>query len=131
MKKVINLSCIGLGFACIGLGTLGIVLPIVPTTPFFLLAAFLFAKSSKRFHKWFTQTKLYKKHLGSMVENKEMALKSKIAVLGTVSLLLAVGFLLSPIWHAKLLILVVAAGHFYYFLFRIKTVKAEKLIVTE
>ena len=58
IKKLLYviLGCIGLA-----LGAVGAVLPLLPAFPFLLLAAFCFAKSSEKLHRWFTGTKLYKK----------------------------------------------------------------------
>ena len=68
MKNPLKIVWIVLGFLCLGLGTIGIVLPILPTVPFYMATLFCFAKSSKKLHDWFIGTNLYKKHLDSFVK---------------------------------------------------------------
>lgn len=51
-----------------GLGTVGVILPILPTVPFYMATVFCFAKSSRRLHQWFLGTPLYQRHLESFVE---------------------------------------------------------------
>ena len=131
MKKVINTIGVVLGFVFVGMGILGVVLPVLPTTPFFLVAACLFAKGSGRFHRWFVETELYKKYIVQAVHKKEMTGKEKVKMMSVLGILFTVGFFFSPIWHAKLLIAVVAIGHFYYFLFKIKTVRVAEAVVPE
>ena len=81
-----------LGFIFLGLGCLGIPLPVLPTTPFLMLAAICFAKGSKRLEKWFRSTKLYHKHLESFVEKREMTLKTKLTILIAASVMLLFSF---------------------------------------
>ena len=50
MRNPLKIFWILLGFLCLGLGTIGIVLPILPTVPFYMATLFCFAKSSERLH---------------------------------------------------------------------------------
>jgi len=47
------------GLACVGLGLLGAVLPVLPTTPFMIVALWCFARSSERFHDWLYNHRLF------------------------------------------------------------------------
>lgn len=122
MKKIVNIVLIGLGFFFTGLGAVGIILPLLPSTPFFILAVLCFAKGSTRFHDWFMGTRLYKKYVEPAVTKKEMGKAPKRKALGMLCLIFTVSFVLVPFWHARLAIAVVAAFHIYYFIFKIKTV---------
>ena len=91
MKKILYviLGCVGLA-----LGAVGAVLPLIPSFPFLLLAAYCFAKSSERLHNWFIGTKLYKDNLESYVAGKGMTKKTKIRIMATVTILMAIGFIM-------------------------------------
>lgn len=125
MKKIIDGIFIGLGFLFIGLGMLGIALPLLPTTPFLILAAVCFAKGSKKFHSWFLNTSLYQKYVEPALGRKEMERAAKKKMLITLCVIFAIGFWVVPVWYAKIIILLVAIFHIYYFAFKIKTAKAE------
>lgn len=112
-----------LGFLSLGLGIVGIILPILPTTPFLLLTGFCFVKGSDRFDKWFKETSIYKKHLESFEKNRSMTLKTKLTILITADIMLLFPLILSNSLHLKIFIVVLMIFKFYYFIFRIKTVK--------
>ena len=67
-----------LGCICLCLGTVGVSLPILPTTPFYLLTVFFFANSSQKLHDWFLGTELYHKHLESFVKDRGMMRSTKV-----------------------------------------------------
>ncbi|MDR1158449.1 MAG: YbaN family protein [Oscillospiraceae bacterium] len=126
MKTIIKPLCILLGCLSLGLGALGVVLPVLPTTPFLLLTAFCFARGSTRFHNWFLGTNLYRRHLETFIKDKTMPMRTKLAICLPVTAMLLLAIWLAPIWHARVLIAVVLLGKWYYFLFRIRTVPTPK-----
>lgn len=125
-KKISNYIFIALGFIFTGIGTVGVALPILPTTPFLLLASLCFAKGSKRFHDWFKATKLYKNNLESFEKSRSMTLKTKLCILLPVSALLAIAFFMMDNIPGRVTIAVLIAVKYYYFLFRIKTIPNAK-----
>ena len=124
--KISRIVFIALGCICLALGSIGIVLPILPTVPFYLVTAFRFAKSSERLHTWFINTGVYKKHLQSYVEKRGMLLKTKIGIITTVTVLMGAGFFLMArkgIWIPCVILAVIWVCHIIYFIFGVKTIK--------
>lgn len=125
IKKILFVT---LGCICLALGTVGVFLPILPTTPFYLATVFFFANSSEKLHTWFVGTKLYKKHLESFVKKRGMLLSTKLSIICTVTLLMAFGFFMMArkgIWIPCMILAVVWLVHIWYFVFRVKTIPKE------
>lgn len=118
-----RIICIILGFLCMGLGAVGVILPILPTTPFLMLSVFFFARSSKKLHDWFLETKWYQRHLRSFVEKRAMTKKTKLSVMATVTVVMGFAFIMmQSVPAARMILVFVWAAHVWYFVFRIKTV---------
>ena len=108
MKKTSKYIFMALGIVTFVLGTIGTVLPFLPTVPFYMAALCFFSKSSDRLHNWFIGTRLYKKHLEAFVDNKEMTLKTKLSIICSVTAVMAVGFVfMSNVPAARIILVIV------------------------
>ena len=110
------------GFLFFGLAMVGVALPFLPTTPFLLVAAFCFARSSEKLNTWFKSTKLYHKVLEGYVTRRRMTVKAKLTILVPVTILLGIGFaLMANVPVGRAVVAVVWVAHVVYFGFVVKT----------
>ena len=100
-----------LGVLCVALGVVGMFFPVLPTTPFLLLAAYLFVQSSSRFYHWLINNRWFGSYIRNYREGKGIPLKQKILTLALLWLSIgyAIGFVIF-IWWGRLLLAVIAVG---------------------
>lgn len=112
-----------LGFFFIGLGMIGVFLPLLPTIPFLLLSAACFAKSSERWHQWLLSNRIFGPMIIDWQERKCITRSTKIFAIAMVVLFggYSIIFLLTDIKFKILCILLIATGLF--FIFRLKVCK--------
>lgn len=127
MSKVKKYMYVILGLMAFAIGAIGVILPVLPTTPFLLLASFCFVRGSEKFDRWFKSTKIYKKHLESFVKEKAMTMKQKVTLLSFVNAMILVPMILIDSIHMRLFLICLICIKLYYFTFKIKTIKPSKL----
>ena len=123
MKDLSRILLIILGTLFVALGVLGMFLPVLPTTPFLLLASICYARSSKRFYNWLMNNRWFGVYIRNYREGRGVTLRHKVI---TISLLwLTIGYavwFVIGLWWLKLILLGIAAGVTLH-LVRIKTLK--------
>ena len=118
MRKILYII---IGCISLGLGIIGVIVPILPTVPFVLLAAFCFARSSERLNGWFKNTKLYRENN----IKSGMTKQAKVRIMCSVTLLMSIGFImmgLKDIVVGNIVLLIVWIFHMVYFTLGVKTV---------
>ncbi|MBW7888912.1 MAG: YbaN family protein [Bacteroidetes bacterium] len=99
------------GTILVGIGILGIFLPLLPTTVFFLMAAWCYARSSEKFYRWLHHNKYFGKYIKDYREGRGITLSSKISTILilwasiTYSIVFAV-----EIFFVKILLFLIAVG---------------------
>jgi uncharacterized protein len=110
-NKLVKILLLSLGCISLGLGIIGIALPLLPTTPFFLLSAALFLRSSRRLYNWLLNHKYFGKYIHNYLFHKTITLKSKIYSISLlwIFILFSVFFIVDHLL-IKLLLLTIAIG---------------------
>lgn len=123
MKNPIKIIWMAAGVVFLGIGVVGVALPVLPTTPFLLLASFCLAKGSRRLHEWFVGTQLYQNHLDSFVRNRAMTLKTKLGILFPASAMLLLAFAAMQNVYGRGFILFLILFKYIYFFTCIRTIR--------
>lgn len=113
------------GTLCVGLGILGMFFPVLPTTPFLLLAAFCYVRSSHRFYHWLITNRWFGAYIRNYRAGLGIPLAQKVLTLALLWLSIgyAAGFVITP-WWGKLLLVGIAVGVTIHLL-TIKTFKPQ------
>ncbi|HOS30139.1 MAG TPA: YbaN family protein [Treponemataceae bacterium] len=107
MKKYLYLTA---GFLTLGTGVVGIFIPVLPTTPFLLLAAACFLKSSKKLYTWLTAHKVFGKYIENYIKYKAVSRNSKIVSIAVLWAILSISLFASDSLHIKLFLLIIGVG---------------------
>ena len=95
MKNVTRIFWLTVGILALTLGTIGIFLPLLPTVPFYLLAAFGFSKSSEKLHDWLLNHKIFGPDIRNWNENRIIKRRAKLMAVSAMSMSVVVTLFLS------------------------------------
>ncbi len=116
-----------LGFLFVALGGAGLVLPVMPTTPFLLVAAACFARSSPRFHDWLLNLRLFGPLIKNWQETRSLPRKTKLLAIATIVVVGGSSILFFiEIFFLKLVVVAILLFH-VIFIASIKTTELVKL----
>jgi uncharacterized membrane protein YbaN (DUF454 family) len=111
-----------LAWVCVVAGVVGIFLPVLPTTPFLLLATFLFANSSPRYHAWIQSTGIYKRYVLPFKERGGLPVGQKIRIIAVSFIIMGISAFAVRVIYVWIILALVALWLLYLMFIRIPTV---------
>ena len=114
-----------IGWVAVALGTLGVFLPLLPTTPFILLAAWCFARSSPRFHQWLLYRSWFGVYLRLWQQYRAMPRGAKPRAIAMIVVTFAISLWLVKLTWVRIMLLVILAC-LLIFMWRIPVVDAKQ-----
>jgi uncharacterized protein len=121
-NRLIRLMWISFGFLMVAMGILGAILPLLPGTVFFILAAICFAKSSEKFYKMLIHNKYVGPHLQNYLEDKFIPIKTKIIIISSlwISITVSAVYVLEVFWQRAIIFTIAIGVSIYIILHRSK-----------
>jgi uncharacterized membrane protein YbaN (DUF454 family) len=124
-KGILKVLLIISGTVCVALGCIGIFVPVLPTTPFLLLAAICYSHSSEKFYTWLLTNRWFGDYIRNYREGRGIPLKQKVYTISLLWIVITVSVIFAvPLWWVRTILLVIAAAVTFH-LIRIKTLKTE------
>jgi uncharacterized membrane protein YbaN (DUF454 family) len=124
LKPALRIALLAAGVLCVILGVIGIFLPILPTTPFLLLAAACFARSCDSCHAWLLEHRWFGSFIRNWYERRGVTRRQKTAALAMlwagIGVSIAFG---SELWWVRLMLVAIATCTTLYLVLVLKTVE--------
>ncbi|PCJ35403.1 MAG: hypothetical protein COA75_10620 [Cellvibrionales bacterium] len=108
LNKVVRALLFALGSLSLALGVLGVFLPLLPTTPFLLLSAACYVRSSDKFYRWLISHPVLSKYILAYLNGEGIPRKAKCYTLLTMWLTMGVSAFIVPLWQVQILLLCIA-----------------------
>lgn len=125
MRRAVKITLIAMGTVSVGLGVLGMFLPVMPTTPFLLLAAICYERSSEHFHRWLLTNRWFGEYIRNYREGRGMLLRQKIYTITLLWLTIGLSVMFFvPLWWVRTMLVAIATGVTIH-LVRINTYRPE------
>jgi uncharacterized membrane protein YbaN (DUF454 family) len=111
MKQVKQKLLIIVGTLSVVIGIIGVFVPILPTTPFLLLSAFCYSRSSKNFYTWLIENRFCGQYIRNYLQGKGVPLRQKLytSILLWATIIYTIIFIIKPVWLKSLLIFIAVA----------------------
>ena len=131
LKKPIKVLLISIGTFFIGVAIVGIFIPILPTTPFLLISAALFARSSKKFYNWLINNKIFGTYIKNYREGKGIPLKSKVITIALLWITIGCSVIFAiDIFWVRVILVIIAIGVTIHII-RIRPVNKSKIDLSD
>ncbi len=117
---------VGLGCFFVGLGAVGVILPVLPTTPFLLLASAFFVRSSPTLHRWLLRSRVFGPFLRDWHQHRGVRLSVKIVAVAMIALVVSLSLILGKLSTPLMIMLLSLAAIGIYVVIRLPLIRSRE-----